>query len=164
MAMPALWSWLVDHHYSLHAVERIVAHTLAEGTPTGAPELDREDEELATEVWIEAMPRVPMAARDWDGRIPAGIVFVTDAEAEAPLCEAWDRLHEEEMRRLDEGRPAAEAPAWEPSDDDIAWLNECPPVCGGGPMEALGETIVEEMRDWYDRNPLSRFNEERTDR
>src|SRR5438270_568584 len=50
---------LDDYHYSPHARDRIVRYTIANGTPSGCPELDREDEADASmgfEAELEPVP------------------------------------------------------------------------------------------------------------
>jgi hypothetical protein len=91
----ALGEWLLDNHYSQHAAEAIVGHTAAEGTPTGSPYLDREDEPTASEVFVEAMEAVPFDDPAWgdpgpgdsDRSVPAGAAIVpTELLDLAPIC------------------------------------------------------------------------------
>jgi hypothetical protein len=64
--LDALLWWLMDHHYSRPAAESIVRHAGREGTPTGCPYLEAEDEDGATEAFVSALPAVPPDAAAWD--------------------------------------------------------------------------------------------------
>lgn len=179
----ALEAWLLDHHYSPWSRRNIVSYLERTGELAGAVDLellDREDEATATEVYVDALGEVPGPHPDW-----ADESVYLDADS---LLEAWDRQADEEMKRLEEGRPVPDPePPYEPTDEDLAdleaWLesvdakrtgSSCldvepfhpgpdptpalPPIAGGAP-----ETTVEEMRAWYDRHPLSEFNAIRPD-
>lgn len=63
--LDALDWWLADNHYSQHARERIVAYAAAEGTPTGSPYLEAEDEAEASEAFVGALPAVPFDSAEW---------------------------------------------------------------------------------------------------
>jgi hypothetical protein len=158
-ALAALHGWLMDQHYSQHATEQIVAHTALEGTPTGCPYLDRESEETATEVFIEAMPPVDPFDAAWD---------TPDALLDVEL--------------LAEGTHPTPFPeeVYHPSEEDLAdydrWLADLerrrereaeavPPVAGGAPEPEMTpeEALLEEVRAWYRRHPISEFNAMRPD-
>jgi hypothetical protein len=64
---PAVLSeWLLAADYSQHCRERIVAHADFHGTLAGCPELDPEDEAVAEQVFVEALPAVPLTSHAWD--------------------------------------------------------------------------------------------------
>jgi hypothetical protein len=90
----ALAAWLLSQDYTAHARERIVAHTLREGTLTGCPELDPEDEATATEVFVEALPAVPQTGREWcdpmEWTLPDAELEAIDAELFAAECDRRD--------------------------------------------------------------------------
>jgi hypothetical protein len=64
-APAALAAWLLEQDYSQHCRERIVAHAMAEGCLAGCPELDAEDEAVAEQVFVEALPAVLQTSREW---------------------------------------------------------------------------------------------------
>jgi hypothetical protein len=93
--LDALSWWLEENHYSQHAREAVLAHTAAEGTPTGCAYLETEDEGPATEAFVGALPAVPYDSTEWgedrpddaDRSIPADTVLVPPELLElAPLC------------------------------------------------------------------------------
>jgi hypothetical protein len=185
-ALWALQGWLMDNHYCPHAAGRIVAYAAEEGTPTGSPYLDREDEATATEVYCEALPAVCWTSHEWGNATGDESMFrleddtwtpvdalraippELDEEEEAALLAAWDRQADEEIRRLEAGRPAPEPAAYEPTEQDLAdygdWLEmldrqqfsamaaPLPPIAGGGP-EPAGPTEEElaDMREQCER-------------
>jgi hypothetical protein len=130
----ALQEWLWDNRYSQHAVETIAAHVAAEGTPTGCPELDPEDEATATEVFAGALPAVPSVSWQWDYGDRSG--HWTDS---APVAAGSG-----------EG-PGCEPEPFEPSADDLAdyaaWSAALalalPPVAGGSPFEPTAEDLAD---------------------
>jgi hypothetical protein len=61
----ALTIWLLATDYSGHCRDRIVAYAELEGTLAGCPELDREDEAVAEQVWCENLPAVPQTSKEW---------------------------------------------------------------------------------------------------
>jgi hypothetical protein len=64
--LDALSLWLAEHDYPMHAIDRILAHTATEGTPTGSPDLDPGDEAGATEAFVDALAPVPGDHPAWD--------------------------------------------------------------------------------------------------
>jgi hypothetical protein len=97
-APAALAAWLLAADYSGHARERIVAYVEAHGCLAGCPELDREDEATATEVYVEALPSVPQTDPAWcDGGAeytlsdPAELERI-DAENFAAECDRRDMV------------------------------------------------------------------------
>lgn len=144
--LAALQAWLMDQHYSQHATEQIVAWTEFEGTPTGSPYLDREDEATANEVFIEAMPLVRHTSNDWDdagiwidldtlleaGR-PAGIPVEDlvppelDPEEDAAIVAGWGES------------PSIDPEPYEPTPEDelayAAWQAAGEPSIDPGPSE-----------------------------
>jgi hypothetical protein len=65
-ALEALTTLLLDYHYSGHAIGRIAAYVAREGTPTGCPTLDPEDEADATEAYVTSLAEVPLDSPMWD--------------------------------------------------------------------------------------------------
>jgi hypothetical protein len=64
--LDALSLWLAEQRYSTHAIGRILAHAATEGTPTGSPYLDAEDEAGAREAFVDALAPVPGDSPAWD--------------------------------------------------------------------------------------------------
>jgi hypothetical protein len=124
-APQALAAWLLAADYSAHCRERIVSHAIAEGTLTGCPELDPEDEGTASEVWVEALPAVPQTGREWCDPMEWTL---PDAELEAIDAELFDA----ECDRRDAPDP------W-PTDEEIA--------------EFEAEEEHRAAREWFDRRP-----------
>jgi hypothetical protein len=169
VALQALGEWLMDQNYAQHSREAIVGYTALEGTPTGSVYLDREDEAAATEIFIEAMADVPIGSDLWDDE-----TFCFDAEMLAEGNHPWpiptvgddDRSVPPDAALIPPELDADDAP-YEPSAEDVAWLGEAEarwpaivaPISGGSPEESL----MDEQRDWYRRNPLAEFNAERPD-
>jgi hypothetical protein len=179
-ALGALQSWLWDNHYSVHAIDAIVAHAAEEGTPTGSPYLDREDEEAATEAFIAAMPAVSSCSPEWGNATGDESMFrlLDDAwtpvetlralppeldDDETALLDAWDRLAELEMARLEAGRPADGPAPYEPTEEDLAaygaWLEQLEreqlgamlaPISGGAPDGPTAEDRAGRMRELLD--------------
>lgn len=132
-ALKALEAYLWDHHYSRHALEQIVAFAAAEGTPTGSPYLDREDEEPASEVFVEAMGEVPLDHESW-GR----------EEGETSMFDPRDDVY----TPLDTVR--ATPPELDDDDGPITvQVLDLAPVCGGAPapFEPTAEDW-EDVRRW----------------
>jgi hypothetical protein len=65
-ALEQLGVLLDDYHYSPHCRGRILAYAAAHGTPTGCPELDREDEADASMVFEESLEPVDFSSEAWD--------------------------------------------------------------------------------------------------
>jgi hypothetical protein len=97
-ALEALATLLLDYHYSGHAIGRIAAYAAANGTPTGCPYLDREDEEDANMVFEREQEPVSFDSECWgrdtsvifdvplltEGRHPWPIVGGPDDDREHP--------------------------------------------------------------------------------
>jgi hypothetical protein len=64
--LDALSLWLAEHDYPMPAIDRILSHTAAEGTPTGSPDLDPGDEAGATEAFVDALEPVAGDHPAWD--------------------------------------------------------------------------------------------------
>jgi hypothetical protein len=167
---------LDDYSYSAHARDRIVAYTIANGTPTGCPELDREDEHDAEMVFTSELPAVPFDSPAWDRDID---VVTLDVEMIEAGTHPFPLMDPSEVDGPD-------APDYGPSWSDhlhalITTGKTLPlPISGGAPepYEATPEDLedydrwseevarrraIESQRAWYRRNPLSRFNAERID-
>jgi hypothetical protein len=80
----ALAAWLLAADYSAHCRERVVAYATAHGCLAGCPELDPEDEAVATEVYVEALPAVPQTDPEWcdpvEWTLPEAELEAIDAE------------------------------------------------------------------------------------
>jgi hypothetical protein len=152
-ALRALYDHLVDVHYSFHAAEQIVAHTAEEGTPTGCPYLDREDEGAATEVFISALPDVPADDPAWDD--PAVILdteLLLGDEHPFPLSDP------------DEGSPPIPDPLPDPFKAPEEWNDEpfpadpetgdYPPIPGLDPEPPAGWTGDASV-GWVMLSPIS---------
>jgi hypothetical protein len=57
---------LRDRTYCPKARDQVVRWAIAEGTPTGCPYLDHEDEDAATEAFIAGMEAVSLDSDAWD--------------------------------------------------------------------------------------------------
>jgi hypothetical protein len=184
IALEQLGVLLTDYHYSQHAKERILAYTAVHGTPSGCPELDREDEHDAELVFTSELPAVPFDSSAWDREIDTVTLDVEMLLAGThpfPLmdpCEGPDEVV---------WRDDAVEPDSEPRAPDEDWYHPhspnhpanrpgaLPRLSGGSPdyeptpedlqdlaawSEALDrERDIEDARDWYRRNPLSQFND-----
>lgn len=185
--LDALSWWLEDNHYSQHAREAILAHTAAEGTPTGSVYLEAEDEAEATEAFVSALPAVSMDDAAWD----RPDVFL-DAQMLADGTHPFpfgDEPDDDADRSIPPGAVLI-PPELEPDAPDadpmirfpgIAPLFErMPPVSGGSPEgdEAFAPSPEDwaeyrrwsedldrrrEMAEWYRRNPLEGLNRDRLD-
>jgi hypothetical protein len=58
--------WLAGEGYHQAAIARLLIYTYREGTPTGAPDLDREDEEMAEHAFVEGQEPMPGVSAEWD--------------------------------------------------------------------------------------------------
>lgn len=158
---------LLDRHYSDHAAGRIVAHAAREGTPTGSPDLEPEDEGPATEAFVGALPSVRFDSAAWDDE---SVLF--DAGMLAEGRHPWP-IPAEPDGPFDRSVPA-DAVLVPPE------FLELPPICGGspdagGPYEPTAEDLADYARwsaeldarrdaeEWYRRHPLSEFNAIRPD-
>src|SRR4051812_20892025 len=65
-ALGELATLLEDYRYSQHARESICAHVAREGTVTGAPGLEAEDEADASMVYEAELTPVPFDSPAWD--------------------------------------------------------------------------------------------------
>jgi hypothetical protein len=64
--LDALSAFLAENQYSMHAIDRILAHAAAHGTPTGSPYLDAEDESGATDAFVDGLDPVSGDSSGWD--------------------------------------------------------------------------------------------------
>lgn len=138
---------LQDYNYSPTARAEVVAYTIAEGTPSGCPSLDAEDEQDACQVMEESFDPVPfddLAA--WGG----GFDDVDDFDVAA-----WDAqcaTHDAEQAILDEGRPApddtGEWPVLVLDPHAAAGLVALPPIAGGSDEAEPFEPTAEDL-DWW---------------
>jgi len=173
----------MDQHYSQHCWERIRDHTAVHGTPTGCPELDPEDEATATEIYCQAMPAIDPGDSAWDLPVRPSVASLRalppdlDDEEFQTLWDAACANHDADDEAAELARhwepapddrpdPAPFEPSAEDLDDYDRWSMQVQarrlgilPVSGGSPEEAL----LDEMRAWYRRHPISEFNAIRTD-
>jgi hypothetical protein len=77
--LDALSLWLAERGYSAHAIDRILAHA-ANGTPTGSPYLDAEDETGASDAFVDGLEPVPGDSPGWDD---PGVFIDVDSILEA---------------------------------------------------------------------------------
>jgi hypothetical protein len=129
---------LDDYHYSPHCRDAIVAYTVAHGTPTGAPGLDREDEHDAEVVFVAELKPVPYDSPAWDDEfvfldaewLAAGVHPLPFAEPDAP--DGNPHLHFPGIASVAERNGLAPiaggAPEFEPSPEDLsdyhAWAED----------------------------------------
>jgi len=158
-AVDQLGILLDDYHYSAHARARILAWTTREGTPTGCPELDREDEADVEQVFVEALAEVPFEAAAWDREdVCLDATMLVAGLHPLPFGDGPD---------APEADPAMAFPLIRPLAERIA----VPPVCGGG---AAYEPTAEDLADFADwaeewrrrrdtEDYLARFNDVRDD-
>ena len=163
--LAALVGFLLDKDYSAHAVDRILGHVGATGCLATAEYLDREDEEAATEAFVEALAAIPYDAEAWDE--PDAYI---DAES---ILEAIDR------RRIPRGAvliPPELESEYEPTAEDLAeyghWLEGldreqvaamAAPISGGAPddgddwprVKTGGDRRrdMDDVREWYAAHP-----------
>lgn len=166
--LDALDWWLADAHYSQHARERIVSFAAAEGTLTGSPYLEAEDEADATDTFIGALPAVAGDNPAWDdqtvildarlladGNHPWPIPIVSDDDDRTIPPE----LDPEEEETGEFGPPPGIDPEpYEPTEEDMAELRrweletegrrlglELAPIRGGAPAGPSDEDVAEAM-------------------
>jgi hypothetical protein len=136
-----------------HAREAILAHTAAEGTPTGCAYLDVEDEAAATEAFVEALPAVAFDSAEWgddgpddaDRSIPAGAVLVPP-ELE-PLDDHPGESYEEAAPVLPPIAGGAPEP-YRPTEDD--WREYREHFDRLDRLEAIDRDIPEQPRFGYE--------------
>jgi hypothetical protein len=132
-ALDALDAYLRRNNYSQHARESIVRHAAAEGTPTGSPYLESEDEAGATGAFTRAMDAVPYDSPAWDDpSVWLDVDSIMDAAAAAAVEPPDDW----------KGSAAAGWALIPPELEDM----ELPPVCGGGPEDEPFNPTPEDER------------------
>jgi hypothetical protein len=170
-ALEQLGILLDDYHYSPHARGRILAFTAIHGTPTGCPELDREDEQDAEMVFVSELPEVPFDSESW-GRedVVLDVALLVENRHPWPMPDEPDDA--------DRSIPA-DAVLVPPELLDLA------PISGGAPEDLPGlecepyvptaEDLADyaqwsaeldarrDQEDFYRRHPLSEFNAMRAD-
>jgi hypothetical protein len=126
--------WLAGEGYPSEAISHILIYTHREGTPTGAPDLDREDEEHAEHAFVEGQEPVAGVSAEWDehGTEPGRGPVYRSLGADYTL----DRLG----WSLEQMQAAL-------ADTDEMPL---PPISGGAPVPIAS---AEEVRRWYDEQP-----------
>lgn len=162
--LAALGDWLIDAHYGHEATERILDHTEREGTPTGAPDLDREDEWAATEVFVAGLADIPMASPCWDD--PTAIIDVElylngvhPTPFPEPPADELLSLAAHGLAPIAGGSPEGDEPV-EPSPED--WADYAAWSRGLEERRAAAE-LEGRARAWYRRHPISEFNAVRPD-
>jgi hypothetical protein len=164
---------LMDYGYTPHARDQVVLYIRAHGTPTGCPELDREDESDASAVFESELEPVPYSSPAWDrdGGVYLDVPSLIDGTHPLPFAEpepdeatlisheAPDGRHVA-RKMLDAGTLPMPISGGAPTDADRAdfeaWLEQ---VDAGYPPDDQ----VEAVRAWYRRNPLGEFNAIRND-
>jgi hypothetical protein len=135
----------------------ILAHAAAEGTPTGSPYLEREDEAEATEAFVGALPDVPLDDPSWDDP-----TFVFDAEMLAEGNHPWPiptRPEDDDDRSVPPDAvlmpPELEPEGFEPTTEDLEdlrrWALEVEAVrlgltiapIAGGALAPTAEDVAE---------------------
>lgn len=144
-----LRAWLWDNHYSPHAADRIVAHAEAEGTVSGCPYLDREDEAAASEVYAEAFEPVGRTSPAWGNASdapspldPLDDIWSTVIPPELEVSE--DEMIEETIDPHDGESFETAVPVAVGGGIDIVVL----PIAGGAPVEV--PHFVPTEQDWAD--------------
>jgi hypothetical protein len=134
-AVAELGVLLDEYGYSPTIRESICRYTAANGTPTGAPGLDPEDEHDAELVFVAELEPVPFDSPAWD----RDTSVILDAGMLA------DGTHPFPIPTVGDDDRA------EPDDFAAAALEDLtlPPVCGGGPDDDGPEFIPTES-DWED--------------
>jgi hypothetical protein len=157
--LAALVGWLLDHHYSSHAIGRIENFVAVHGTLAGSM-VDPEDEAAAEEAFVAALPEVAGDSPAWDRED----IFM-DVELLAAGIHPWPIPAVGDDDRM------------EPDDFAAAALEDLalPPVAGGSPDDESEPSEADwrdysewsealEMKRWYDeRGGLAEFNRLRTD-
>jgi hypothetical protein len=158
--LAALVGWLLDHHYSSHAIGRIENFVAVHGTLAGSM-IDPEDEPAAEETFCAALPAVPLDSAAWDR--DSGVLF--DVELLSRGIHPWPipAVGDDDRAEPDDFAAAAL--------EDLA----LPPVAGGSPDDESEPSEADwrdysewsealEMERWYDeRGGLAEFNRLRTD-
>jgi hypothetical protein len=163
--LAALVGFLMDEDYSTHAIDRVLGHVGATGCLAAAEYLDPEDEEAATEAFVDALAAVPYGAEAWD----KPDVYI-DAES---ILEAIDR------RRIPRDAiliPPELEPEYEPTAEDLAEYGHylegldreqvaamVAPIAGGGPDDdgdwprpkdaADRRRDMADIAEWYAAHP-----------
>jgi hypothetical protein len=176
--LSALAAFLIDQHYSSHAIGRIEAYVATHGTLAGSM-IEPEDEAGAEEAFVSALPELPADSEAWDR--DTGVIFCTEWLADGshpfpiPVIGDDDRTIPPDADLL--------PPELDPDDDDAdieaigRFLQSLPPIAGGAPapyeptpedladMAAWSEDLERrrEMLSWYERNPIRSFNADRLD-
>jgi hypothetical protein len=162
---------LDDYHYSPHARDRIVRYTIAHGTPTGCPELDREDESDASAVFESELEPIEFSSDAWDrdGGVYLDVPMLIDGTHPTPFGT--------EPAGPDSDRSIPTVGLVPPVLEDLAAA--LPPIAGGSeeaePFEPGPDDLADygrwsealerrrEMLSWYERNPIAAFNADRLD-
>jgi hypothetical protein len=161
---------LDDYCYSQHAKERILAYTALHGTPSCCPELDVEDEHDAELIFTAELPAIPYedAAWDDDGSVLLDVPMLLAGVHPFPVMDPSEAeliSHESPdgpvvaRKMIDAGTLppiAGGAPTYEP--DELDWREYS---AWSRHLEELRD--IEREREWWRRNSLERFNEQRTD-
>jgi hypothetical protein len=166
---------LDDYHYSPHARDRIVRYTIAHGTPTGCPELDREDEADASAVFEAELEPVPFDSPAWDrdGGVYLDVPSLIDGTHPLPFAEP----EPDEATLISHEAPDGRHVALK-----MIGNGALPPISGGAPAPTAADRRdfeawlsqvdapyppddqAEPMRAWYRRHPVAEFNNDlRTD-
>ncbi len=138
-ALGELSTLLEDYHYSQHARESICAYVAREGTVTGAPGLDAEDEADASWVFENELEPVPFDSEAWDR--DQGVIF--DVELLIAGNHPWPLVQDQDDDRT--------APDFDASRRAIAASDPIPPLpptSGGAPDDE--PEFTPSPADWED--------------
>ncbi len=154
-ALGELSTLLEDYHYSQHARESICAYVAREGTVTGAPGLDAEDEADASWVFENELEPVPFDSEAWDR--DQGVIF--DVELLIAGNHPWPLVQDQDDDRtrpdFDASRRAIAAsdplPAELPESFRLPseWNDEpLPPIRGGSDEAEPFEPGPDDLADY----------------
>ena len=135
--LAALVAFLMERDYTSHAIGKVFDHAAVNGTPTGSPYLDAEDEAGAEAAFVDALEPVPFDSPAWDGE-----VMCLDAGMLAEGNHPWPiptRPEDDDDRTIP---PDAELVPPEVLELAAAGLA---PIAGGAP-----EPFIPSAADWED--------------
>jgi hypothetical protein len=181
--LSALVPFLIDQHYSSHAIGRIEAYVATHGTLAGSI-IEPEDEAAAEEAFVASLPAVDASSGSWDrdGGVYLDVPMLIEMTHPWPVPDGGfddDRTIPPDAALL--------PPELDPDDDDAdiaaigRFLESLPPISGGAPEPSEAdradfeqwldqvdadyppEDQAEQMRAWYAANRIESFNADRLD-
>jgi hypothetical protein len=155
--LAALATWLIENHYSSHAIGRVQAFVAVNGTLAGAPMLEPADEPEAEEAFTAALPAVALASDAWDR--DQSVLFDTEMLVEG---HPWPIPAQGDDDRT-VPPPGIDPEPYEPTAEDDAayraWLADreeagdrepvLPPIAGGAPEPEPFTPSAEDWRDYH---------------